>query len=67
MREHLHDLAAKLREVRDALEARDIVLLADMLRYEIPDTCQTWQGILKDMAANVAACAGGPSTSTPAR
>jgi hypothetical protein len=65
VREHLDGLAEKLREMRDALEARDMVALADTLRYEIPDTCQSWHDILKDLAAGIAARAGGASANAP--
>lgn len=47
----------KLGEVRDALEARDMVLLADLIRYELPDLTQTWQGLLEDIAEQIEAAA----------
>jgi hypothetical protein len=55
VREHLDGLADKLRELRDAFEARDAVLLADLAQYEIPDTCRAWHGILKTLADSVTA------------
>lgn len=49
------DVVGKLSEVRAALEARDTVLLADLVRYELPPFCQTWQAVLNDLADQVAA------------
>ncbi len=45
----------KLAGVRDALEARDLVLLSDMLRYELPPICNSWQQMLNYLADHVAA------------
>lgn len=53
IRAHLEELATRLREVRDALEARDYVLLADLLHYELPATCQTWTRLLHELADSV--------------
>ncbi|MFQ5807850.1 MAG: hypothetical protein ACE5I3_15500 [Phycisphaerae bacterium] len=66
VREHLDGLADKLRELRDTFEARDMVLLADQVQYEMPDICQVWQGILNELATNLAARAGGPQAGAPA-
>ena len=52
--DHLSDLADKLREIRDAMEASDYVLLADLLHYETPVLCETWQNVLNEMAAGLA-------------
>lgn len=54
IREHLTDLAARLRELRDAFEARDMVLLADLLQYELPQLCEFWRNLLNRLAARVA-------------
>ena len=54
LEDHLSDLADKLREIRDAMEASDYVLLADLLHYETPALCETWQNILNEMAASLA-------------
>ena len=62
IREHLDGLADKLREIRDAFEARDTVLLSDLFQYEMPETCKTWQGILNDLATTVAEQAGAPTS-----
>ena len=50
---HLNDLTARLREVRDAFEARDYVLLGDLLQYEMPDVCATWASIFRRLAEDV--------------
>jgi hypothetical protein len=62
VREHLDGLADKLRELRDAFEARDTVLLSDLFQYEMPETCKAWQGILNDLATAVADRAGAPTS-----
>jgi hypothetical protein len=51
---HLEELAERLREVRDALEAGDYVLLADLLHYELPPLCQTWARLLESLADSIA-------------
>lgn len=60
IRAHLDSLTDKLRELRDAFEARDTVLLSDLFQYEMPETCRTWQGILNDLATDVAEHTGAP-------
>lgn len=47
------ELVAKLREIRDAFTAGDMVLLADLLRYEMPQVCSDWQVVLGVMAERV--------------
>ncbi len=49
----LNEVVKRLAEIRDALEARDMVLLADLVRYELPGLCQTWQALLNDLAKQV--------------
>ncbi len=53
VREHLAELASKLREIRDALDASDTALLADLMHYEAPELCRTWEAILNEMAAAI--------------
>lgn len=53
VREHLSELAGKLREIRDALDAKDFVLLADLMHYEAPQLCGTWETILNEMAEGI--------------
>lgn len=43
-------LSGTLRELRTAFEARDAVLLADLVQYEAPDLCAQWSGMLKEMS-----------------
>jgi hypothetical protein len=59
IREHLGELAEKLRELRDAFEARDMVLLADLLHYEMPPLCETWHGLFTHLADTIAGHAVG--------
>jgi hypothetical protein len=47
----LRDLVDKLTDVRAALEAHDVVILADLVRYELPALAQTWHAILNHLAA----------------
>lgn len=50
----LGELAAKLRDLKAAVEARDLVLLGDILRYELDDTLQQWERMLDGFIAHVA-------------
>ena len=58
VRAHAVELADRLRELRDAFEARDTVLLGDLIRYEMPEMCRTWGGIVDDLAAQIDAAVG---------
>jgi len=62
IRAHLDSLTDKLRELRDAFEARDTVLLSDLFQYEMPQTCRTWQDILNELATNLAGQTGAPAS-----
>lgn len=53
--EHLVELVGKLRELRDAFDARDFVLLADLLRHEMPGLCRAWAERLRELAESIAA------------
>jgi len=53
LQEHLGSLADSLRELRRAFQAGDMVLLADVLEYELPPLCQRWCALLTDLAASV--------------
>jgi hypothetical protein len=53
LREWFEDLADRLREVRGAFEARDYVMLADALKYEMPRVCETWQALLSELRATI--------------
>lgn len=46
MLDWLGDLARRLREIRDAIEARDHVLLGDILHYELDETLSGWEQML---------------------
>lgn len=50
IRDQFNDLAHKLREVRDAFESRDFVLLADLLEFEMPGLCRRWSELLDTLA-----------------
>lgn len=50
---HLGELVTRLREVRDAFDAKDLVLLADLVRYEFPALCETWRDVLNELAAQI--------------
>lgn len=49
------DLATKLREVRAAIESRDSVLLADIVRYELDETMQAWDRMLAGFIGHIEA------------
>ena len=34
-------------------DARDLVLAADLFHYEMPDLCETWRGLLADLADSI--------------
>lgn len=48
------DVVGKLTEIRQALEAHDLVLLSDLVRYELPALCQVWEGLLNSLGDQVA-------------
>lgn len=49
----LRDITARLRELKEAIEARDHVLLGDILRYEFDETLEQWERILDGFIAYV--------------
>jgi len=49
----LEELASKLREIKEALEAQDHVLLGDILRYELDETLQDWATMLDGFIARI--------------
>ncbi len=51
--EHLTELSLSLREMRDAFESRDMVLLSDLVAYEMPGLCDRWSEILVDLAERI--------------
>jgi hypothetical protein len=55
----LLQLIEQLRELRDALDARDMVILADLVQYEMPELCGTWHDLLNSVADGIAEAAAG--------
>ncbi len=53
--DHLAALAERLRELRDALDARDFVRVADFLHYEFPPLCEFWQSACNALAEQLMA------------
>ncbi len=49
----LERLAARLADVKSAIEARDHVQLCDILRYELDETLREWEGILDGFIEHV--------------
>lgn len=49
----LLEFAEQLRSIRSALESRDYVLLADILRYEIDQTTQRWFQAIRQLLGMV--------------
>lgn len=47
------ELATRLTELRDAMQARDFVLVSDLLFYEMPTLCSDWADMLRQLAASV--------------
>lgn len=56
----LQELITKLRDLREALDARDMVFLADLVRYELPSLGRTWQALLDDLAEQISPAAQPP-------
>jgi hypothetical protein len=53
VRTYFEEVVGRLTEIRQALETRDLVLLTDLVRYELPPLCETWQTLLADLAEQV--------------
>lgn len=53
MAEWLAELASRLTEVKGAIEARDHVLLGDILRYEMDETLRDWEQMLAGFTAYI--------------
>lgn len=51
--EWLREPATKLREIRDAIESRDHVMLVDILRYEMDEFLEGWKKMLEAYAEYV--------------
>lgn len=59
--ECISTLVDRLSELRGALEARDMVLLADLVRYELQPLARSWHALLTNLAEQVHAPAAQPS------
>jgi hypothetical protein len=53
VRTHVDELVGKLREIRGAFDAGDMVLLADIFEYEMPGLCAGWQRMLCELADGI--------------
>jgi hypothetical protein len=51
--DYLGELAARLSDVKGAIEARDNVLLGDILRYEMDETLREWETMLDGLIAHI--------------
>ncbi|MEM8875966.1 MAG: hypothetical protein AAGD32_17105 [Planctomycetota bacterium] len=51
----MDELAAHLREMKQAVEREDYVTLADVLQYDLPGTLGTWRGNVEALRGAVAA------------
>ena len=58
---HLEELIEKLTALRGALESRDVVLLADLVRYELPPLSWAWRALLINLAEQLAAVVPDPA------
>lgn len=52
---HLRELTERFRELRDAFQSRDNVLLDDMLAVDLPELANKWQGLLESAARELSA------------
>lgn len=50
-------LTTRLGEIRDAINARDLSTLADILAYDMGEQADAWTGVLRDLAAGCRASA----------
>jgi hypothetical protein len=57
------ELASKLRELKDAIESRDHVLLGDILRYELDGTLRNWEHMLGGFIEHVERMCGDAAAS----
>ncbi|UCG33328.1 MAG: hypothetical protein JSU68_01610 [Phycisphaerales bacterium] len=48
-------LRDRLAQIKESLEARDYVMLADILQYEIGDTVQRWKSLIAELRARFSA------------
>lgn len=50
---HLNELGSRLAELRNAIAARDLVLLGDLLNFDTPEVCERWAAIFAELATQV--------------
>ena len=55
LKEHLAGLVGQLNEIKAALDAKDMVLLADLLHFEVPPLCELWTNMLNAIADEITA------------
>ena len=48
--DRIHQLSEQLKQLQDALEAQDLVLLGDILEYEFGPLTEDWQQMLEQLA-----------------
>ena len=48
--DRIHQLSEQLKQLQDALEAQDLVLLGDILEYEFGPLTEAWQQMLEQLA-----------------
>ena len=54
VRDSLAQMVDRLTDVRDALDARDVVLQADLVRHELPVLASTWRELLSELMGQLA-------------
>lgn len=62
----LRDLSSQLRDIKNATEAKDHVLLGDILRYELDETLRGWETMLNGFEQHVRDCDDLPAAAAPA-
>jgi len=62
----LGELNRRLRDIRDAVDGRDYVMLGDILKYELDETLQGWESMLDAFARHVERMQAGCSSREPA-
>ncbi len=60
--DYLQELIGRLTELREALEAQDTVMLADLVRYELAPQFETWQALLTGLADQICPSTAAGST-----
>lgn len=50
----INGLREKLAQIKEALEARDFVMLADILQYELTETIENWKALIAGLQERIA-------------